>query len=294
MLPTPQINFQRTPVTLIVAALVVALEVVCTLDEFQHGDGPGRRLMYYNEYLGLLPSIWAGQLWRPFTSSLMHAGLLHAAFNVYWLLIFGPTLENRFGSYRTLGLVVLLGYVSMMPEYVIGSYHREQPIMIVGLSGIVYGLFGVLWIGRRWRPELEAVCSDETSKLLLGWFFLCILLTHFRVLMVANIAHGAGFIFGVLYGLVAFDARRRLRWAVPAGVASLLVLATLVVCPGHFGYEHVKRQGLLWWNRTTPSLLTTATAADRLNSDPTTASADWPTAWDCRFGRCVGFDPWEP
>jgi len=241
MLPRPEINFQRTPVTLIIAALVAALEIVFTLDEFQRGD-PVRRVTYYNDYLGILPRIWAGEVWRPFTSTLMHGNLLHAGFNVYWLLIFGPVLEHRFGSYRTLGLIVLLGYVSMMPEYVIGSYRREEPIMIVGLSGIVYGLFGVLWVGRRWRSELRAVCTDETTQLLLGWFVLCIVLTYLDVMRVANIAHGAGFLFGALYGLVAFDVQRRLRWVVLASVVSLLVLATLIACPGHRGYEHVRRR----------------------------------------------------
>jgi hypothetical protein len=145
MLALPEINFKRTPATLIIMAVAVALEVVCTIDDLQGG---GRRLAYCNDYLGILPLIWMGELWRPFTSTLMHGDLLHAGFNVYWLLIFGAALENHLGSYRTLGLIVLLGYVSMLPEYVIGSYHREQPIMIVGLSGIVYGLFGMLWIGR--------------------------------------------------------------------------------------------------------------------------------------------------
>ena len=240
MTAMPEINFRRTPVTLIVAAVAVALELVCTLDET-------RRVDYYNNYLGILPRLWAGELWRPFTSTLMHANLLHAAFNVYWLVIFGSAVEDRFNSYRTLGLIVLLGYVSMMPEYVIVSYYREDPVMIVGLSGILYGLFGLLWIGRRWRPELEAVCSRQTSQILIGWFVLCIALTWLNIMNVANIAHGAGFGFGILYGLIAFDVQHRRRWIALGTLATALVLATLVACPGHYGYEYVKATGRLWW-----------------------------------------------
>lgn len=229
----PEINFQRTPVILIVAAVAVALELVCTIDET-------RRVAYYNDYLGLLPCIWTGQLWRPFTTSLLHANPLHAAFNIYWLLIFGPALEHRFGSYRMLGLIVLLGYVSMLPEYIIGSYHRDKPIMIVGLSGIVYGLFGMVWIGRRWRSEFRDICDDMTVNLLVAWFFLCIVLTYTEVMNVANIAHGAGAGFGVLYGLAAFHPRYRLQWTLAAVAATCLVLATLIGCPGHRGYENIK------------------------------------------------------
>ena len=121
--------------------------------------------------------------------------------------------------------------------------------MIVGLSGVVYGMFGLVWIGRRWRPELNAVCSTQTAQILIGWFFFCILLTYTGHMMVANIAHGAGFIFGVLYGQAVFSRHRRRQWIILAVVVSLLVLSTLVACPGHFGYEHVKAGGRLWWSR---------------------------------------------
>ena len=232
-IPVPDINFNRTPVTLIVAAVAVALEVVGIADE-------SRRLYYYNEFLGILPSIWEGQIWRPFTTCLMHAGLIHAAFNVYWLIVFGPALENRLGSWRTLGLVVLLGYVSMLPEYVIGSYNRAEPVMIVGLSGIMYGLFGMLWVGRPWRPEFAAVCTDSTVQILGFWFVLCIVLTYSGAMNVANIAHGAGFLFGALYGMALFSPRRARWWRLGAVLASLAVLSTLVAAPGHRGYEYIR------------------------------------------------------
>jgi len=59
---------------------------------------------------------------------------------------------------------------------------------------------------------------------------------------VANIAHGAGFGFGVLYGLAIFDARRRRQWVVISALASAVVLSTLIACPGHRGYEHAKQR----------------------------------------------------
>ena len=233
MLPLPEMDFKRTPVTLIIAAVAAALEIACTFS-------PDQRLDYYRT-LGILPLIWVGQLWRPFTSSLLHGGLLHAGFNIYWLLRFGSVLERRFGSYRILGLIVLLGYVSMLPQFIVTNYNQLPVIPIVGLSGIVYGLFGVLLVGRRRWRELDAVCDANTVQLLLAWLVFCIFLTHFGVLPVANVAHGGGLLFGGLYGLAAFDADRRLRWTVLASVATLLVLSTLIACPGHAGYEAAKQ-----------------------------------------------------
>lgn len=233
MLPLPELNFRRTPTTLIIAGIAVALEVVCTLDE-------PRRLSYYNDSLGILPAIWLGQLWRPFTTTLLHGNFLHAAFNLYWLARFGSALEVRFGSFRYLGLIVLLGYVSMLPQFIVSTYHHP-PVMIVGLSGVMYGLLGVLMVGRRRYRELDAVCDASTVQFLLFWLVVCVLLTHFGLLPVANIAHGAGLLFGALYGLAIFDVRRRVSWTLLATVATLLVLSTLVACPGHIGYEQVRQ-----------------------------------------------------
>ncbi len=238
----PQLDFNRTPATLLVAAAAAALEIVFLFDDMQGG---ARRVQMYHEFLGILPRLWTGELWRPFTSTLLHAGLLHAGFNLYLLMLFGIALELRLGSYRMLGLIVLLGYVSMMPEYCISSYYHDRGA--VGLSGIGYGLFGLLWMGRRWHTDMYAVCDRQMSQLLVGWFFLCIVLTYARILPVANIAHGAGFGFGVLYARALWSPRHRAWWLAAAIVLTTLVLATLIAVPGHAGFEQVRRAGRLWW-----------------------------------------------
>ena len=101
----------------------------------------------------------------------------------------------------------------------------------------MYGLFGILWMGRRWRPEFRAACDDDTVRLLIVWFFLCIALTWFDIMPVANVAHGAGMVFGVVYGLAIYSPRHRKPWIALAVAASALVLATMIACPGYPLYE---------------------------------------------------------
>jgi len=233
MPPFFELNFRRTPVTLIIAGVAAALAIVCEFDA-------ARWDYYYGESLGILPNIWSGQLWRPFTTTLLHGGLLHAAFNIYWLVRFGAALEARFGPWRYLGLIVLLGYVSMLPQFIVTNYNQLPVVPIVGLSGILYGLLGMLIIGRRRHPDLNAVCDSGTIQFLLFWLVLCVLLTQANLLPVANIAHGSGLLFGVVYGLVVFDKGRRTHWGLLAAAATLLVLSTLIACPGHAGYERIK------------------------------------------------------
>jgi GlpG protein len=190
--------------------------------------------------LGLLPTVWDGQLWQPFTTALLHGGLLHAAFNVWWLWIFGQVLEPRLGSPRFLLVCVLLSYTSMLPQFIVTNYSTLPPHMIVGFSGVNYGLFGVLWVGRRWEHEFYAVCNQATVRLMLVWFVFCIVMTQAGQMPVANMAHGSGMLFGVLFGLACFAPVHRRAWQALVALATTAVLATLIACPGHKGYEAMR------------------------------------------------------
>jgi membrane associated rhomboid family serine protease len=232
MIPTPELNFRRAPVTLILGVLALGLEVVCFLD-------PERRSLYYNDFrLGIWIQIWEGEWWRPFTTTLLQGGLLHAAFNVYWLMVFGPVLEGWLGSLRTLALIVLLASFSSLAEFVLWPYVTGRPAAgTVGLSGVIYGLFGILWVAARHRPEFREVCNKQTVQTFVVWFFFCILSTWLDWMQVANLAHAAGLALGVLVGLAVFQNRRRWLWIPAASLISITMLATMIAAPGNPQYE---------------------------------------------------------
>ena len=170
-LPTPQIDFQRTPVTLMVTAIAAAIEIASLLKPELRNE------LYVYYRLGMLSPVWSGELWRPLTGCFLHGGLIHAVFNIYWMLIFASAVEVRFGSYRTFALIVLLAFVTSLPEFVVMNYSVVDVSAqrgIVGLSGILYGLFGLLWMGRRYEPSFYYVCTDSTVRFLLFWFVFCI------------------------------------------------------------------------------------------------------------------------
>ena len=62
----------------------------------------------------------------------------------------------------------------------------------VGLSGVVYGLFGLLWVLSRRDSRFRDAMDRQTVQLMVAWFFLCIVLTITGAWKVANVAHGAG------------------------------------------------------------------------------------------------------
>jgi membrane associated rhomboid family serine protease len=99
-------------------------------------------------YVG--PMVRRGELWRLVKSVLPHVGVIHLAFNDYWLWIFGTVLQEVFGHIKTLALFV---------RFAVGSSALKFSILSggVGLSGVGYGLFGLLWIlsGRAPRFQRE-------------------------------------------------------------------------------------------------------------------------------------------
>ncbi len=157
-----------------------------------------------------------GQLWRLFTSTFPHGNLPHLIFNIYWLWIFGATLEQVFGHLRTAALVLLFAVIPNAFEYAFS-------VGGIGLSGVGYGMFGLLWILSRHDERFHDAMDARTIQLFVVWFFFCIFLTLANVMQIANIAHGAGAVVGILTGYAITLPERRAT--IVAGLGVLLAFS---------------------------------------------------------------------
>lgn len=238
MIAWNEIDFRRTPLTLSLAAVVAALEIVSTFDA-------GRRDFFFRQsQLSIGIELWNGAVWQPLTTTLLHGDLLHAAFNLYWLMAFGHVLERRWGSFRFGLLFLWLAYVCSMASFLIGNvaWRPGTPVHTgIGLSGVGYGLFALLWVAGRWRPELRAFCSRDVVALFAGWFLLCIVLTASGAMAVDNYGHGAGLVFGALLATALYAPKLRRLWQAAAALATLLVLALMFAAPSHPLYDAARR-----------------------------------------------------
>ncbi|GAC1416657.1 MAG: hypothetical protein NVSMB57_11970 [Actinomycetota bacterium] len=81
------------------------------------------------------------QLWRMFTAMFLHLGVLHIAFNMYALVVFGRSVEMRYGKARFLGLYIASG---LLGSGVSLAFH-QAPFFGVGASGAIYGVLGGLF-----------------------------------------------------------------------------------------------------------------------------------------------------
>jgi Uncharacterized membrane protein (homolog of Drosophila rhomboid) len=78
--------------------------------------------------------IRAGQIWRLITPVFLHASILHIAFNMYALFIFGRGIEARYGHARFVLLYFLSGYAGNVMSFLLTA----SPSL--GASTAIFGL----------------------------------------------------------------------------------------------------------------------------------------------------------
>ena len=78
--------------------------------------------------------ILAGQLWRLITPVLLHASILHIAFNMYALYIYGAELERSYGHWRYLALYLLGGFAGNVLSFLL------TPSPSLGASTAIFAL----------------------------------------------------------------------------------------------------------------------------------------------------------
>jgi GlpG protein len=157
---------------------------------------------------GLQP-ILHGQMWRLVTPIFLHSGIWHLVFNMWWLSLLGGAIERGRGRLRYLLLVLVLAATSNLVQYFFGNlgssdslFSSPRSVNFGGMSGVVYGLFGYIWMKTRFEPELGLHIDSVNITLMVLWFFLCMTpWVHFFIDgKVANAAHAGGLLVGMLLG----------------------------------------------------------------------------------------------
>ncbi|WP_419191336.1 rhomboid family intramembrane serine protease [Saltatorellus ferox] len=146
------------------------------------------------QHLILTPLDALTEPWRYLTTVFPHGGILHLAFNVFWIWQLGRAIESRIGPAWTAGLTIVSALAASGTEVLMLNN-------AIGLSGVVYAFAMFAWARGRHDPKFRGVIDRSTLNLLIGWFFLCIIATEAGVMRIANGAHAGGAAMGFLLGL---------------------------------------------------------------------------------------------
>jgi predicted lipid-binding transport protein (Tim44 family) len=127
--------------------------------------------------------------------------------------------ERVYGHLRAAGIFELLAFGSALAELALFDGG-------VGLSGVGYGLWGMLWVLERRDLRFAGAVDRRTSQTFVVWFFVCIGLTVTKVMPVANVAHGVGAVMGALLGWMA-SGNLITKVRAGAALAAILILSVL-------------------------------------------------------------------
>lgn len=138
-----------------------------------------------------LTEVLNGQFWRLFTPIFLHFSPLHILFNMYWLHVLGSQIERLKGSKFFITFVLALALFSNLAQFFMSGP------LFGGMSGVVYGLFGYVFIKCKFDPGDGFYIDSFTANIMFGWFALCFLGVFPSV---ANWAHAGGLLVGLAWG----------------------------------------------------------------------------------------------
>ncbi|WP_459557097.1 rhomboid family intramembrane serine protease [Lacunimicrobium album] len=205
------------PVTIL---LIVISVTVSLLTSFGQSDSRLSRSLHINDgmlyrvtYQGeevidrvpvhTLPDITEkGQIWRLISPIFLHLSPMHLVFNMIMTFQFGSLIERRKGSLFILLQVLFVGVLSNLLQF----YFTDPGFG--GMSGVLYGFFGYVWMKGVVSPEEGLGADQQTVFVLLVWFVICMLSVG-----VANYAHAAGLFLGMFLGAAPGVYRGRKRFA---------------------------------------------------------------------------------
>ena len=163
--------------------------------------------------------------YRLVTSGFLHFGIIHLAFNMFFLYRLGIDLEPTLGRSR-FGLL----YAASLLGGSAGALVVDQGGITAGASGAVFGLMGAYAVGM-WRHGINPLTTGIGSLLLINLFL------TFAISNISIGGHVGGLIAGGVCGavLLAPSYRRVPAWATwvtPVAVGALSVVVAVTAAAG--------------------------------------------------------------
>jgi len=112
-----------------------------------------------------------------------------------WLRDLGSMIEARQTSLQLALLVLFVAASSNVMQFYIGGAPNFG-----GMSGVVYGLLGYVWLRGKFDPGSGLFLHSATVTMMIVWFFVCLLglIPH-----IANTAHAVGLVVGMSWGYLS-------------------------------------------------------------------------------------------
>ena len=163
-----------------------------------------------------------GDIYRIFTCTFIHAGIIHLLCNMYSLFIIGSQLETFIGKARFIFVYVISAISGSLMSLVFTTGAS------VGASGAIFGLLGsLLYFGYHYRIYLGSVLRNQIIPIII-----LNLLLGFMLPGVDNAAHIGGLIGGYLATVSIGIKNKSNRTEMINGIIVLIIYIAFLVYMG--------------------------------------------------------------
>ncbi len=144
---------------------------------------------------------WA-QPWRFLTAIFLHGNIVHLLYNIFALALFGSILEQLIGANKFLRIFLISGILANLIS--INFYPNS-----LGASGAIFGIIGALVVIRPW---MFVWAFGLPMPMLIAGILWAIgdVIGIFVPDGIGNIAHLSGMFFGLIFGLLYKERRRKI------------------------------------------------------------------------------------
>lgn len=206
--PKPQGDFradgrpikQLNPV-MIVFGICALVYLMCAIVSSREMDGnilaalfnPTGNALFLMGAIHPATVLQAGQWWRVATYAFLHAGVFHLFMNFSALSSLGAMILANFGIRR----FWLISLVTAVGGGLLGVLSSLIGLggLAVGFSGTLFGYIGALYVFYRQRGQITT--ADHFKKYMIWGNVICIGLTFFNLLPIANEVHIGGMLTGM-------------------------------------------------------------------------------------------------
>ena len=181
---------EKTPGVFTLALIITSVAVFLVSGMGQNTEIVGS--FFISEKLdGRLSEFSSGQVWRVITPIFLHLGPFHLLFNMFWLYELGSQIERKKGGKFFLTFLLFVAIFSNLTQFTFSGPNFG------GMSGVIYGLFGYVWIKSRLDPGDGFLIDPAAAMIMFGFFLICFTGVFGGV---ANWAHAGGLAVGLAWG----------------------------------------------------------------------------------------------
>jgi membrane associated rhomboid family serine protease len=146
------------------------------------------------EHLINAGEVASGEWWRIITSAFVHLGIIHLAFNMYVLYLYGPLVERLYGHVEYALIYLLCAAGGSILTILV-----DPEAYAAGASGAIFGLVGLLFVVSR---RHHAVLGPQGRRMLAGTggYLVFLLIFTFLVPGISWTGHLGGLAVGAVLG----------------------------------------------------------------------------------------------